>query len=203
MHAPQIPILLLTGPSRTAKAALLDLMLAGCAGERTLVIENEAGYLQSHRLVAHGRDGGSAVRIRPCVCCRPAASWTATLRDATWRFSRHGVRQFDAVVFVASARADPAELKRELATEAPAARCLGTLLAVDGTSWLDRPDGDDAARAALQAADWIWTGEAGGSAERLYMRMARVDPRSSRIRAADLVQLMTNCAPSILPAATT
>ncbi|MBL8380196.1 MAG: hypothetical protein JNM79_20170 [Burkholderiales bacterium] len=202
MPALHFPLLILGGPSRPAKAALLRLLLDSPAGERMLVIENEAGHVQAHALLAHGRDAGSVARIRPCACCLPAASWTATLRDATWRFSRNGVRQFDAVIVVASARADPALLAGALGTDMPAARHVGTLLALDDSVWLDGGGLDGPPHGALHAADWVWTGETGDRATRLFDRVATVHPGARCASANDLLRHMTNCALPALPAAT-
>ncbi len=51
-----------------------------------------------------------------CLCCTIGGDLASTLKDAHWRFSRDGERQFDRVVIETTGLADPAPIIPTLMT---------------------------------------------------------------------------------------
>ncbi len=81
------------------KTTVLNHLVHQPARARTLVIINELGEVGLDRLLVSRVDDDTVVEMSSgCLCCTVRGDLIATLKDATWRFSRGGERQFDRVV---------------------------------------------------------------------------------------------------------
>ncbi|MCB5184070.1 GTP-binding protein [Methylobacillus gramineus] len=115
-----IPVTLLTGFLGSGKTTLLNRWLQQPEMADTLVIINEFGQVGlDHLLVAHQPDSTTVVELNNgCLCCNLRTDLKQTLKDISWRFSRHGQRQFKRVVIETSGLADPAPILHTIMSDA-------------------------------------------------------------------------------------
>lgn len=110
-----IPVTLLTGFLGSGKTTALNALVRQPEMARTLVIINEFGQIGlDHLLVTHSAEDIVVEMSSGCLCCTIRGDLVKTLRDAVWRFSRGGVRQFDRVVIETTGLADPAPVLHTL-----------------------------------------------------------------------------------------
>lgn len=113
-----IPVTLLTGFLGSGKTTVLNSLVRRREMARTLVIINEFGQIGlDHLLVAHSVEDIVVEMSSGCLCCTIRGDLVKTLRDAVWRFSREGQRQFDRVVIETTGLADPAPVLHTLMTD--------------------------------------------------------------------------------------
>jgi G3E family GTPase len=115
MPAPLIPVTLLTGFLGSGKTTLLNHLVRQPELARTLVIINEFGEIGlDHLLMSRVADGSVVEMSSGCLCCTVRGDLVSTLKDAHWRYSRAGERQFDRVVIETTGLADPAPIIQTL-----------------------------------------------------------------------------------------
>ncbi len=108
MRHERIPLILLTGFLGSGKTTLLNQLVQLPEFSRTLVIINEFGETSlDHLLVSKSSDEQIVELSSGCICCTIRGDLAKTLSDATWRFARNGVRQFDRVVIETTGLAEP------------------------------------------------------------------------------------------------
>jgi G3E family GTPase len=113
-----IPVTLLTGFLGSGKTTVLNALVRRPEMARTLVVINEFGQIGlDHMLVAHSAEDIVVEMDTGCLCCTIRHDLIRTLRDAVWRFSREGVRQFDRLVIETTGLADPAPILHTLMTD--------------------------------------------------------------------------------------
>ena len=113
-----IPVTLLTGFLGSGKTTVLNALVQRPEMARTLVVINEFGQIGlDHLLVAHSAEDIVVEMNSGCLCCTIRVDLVKTLRDAVWRFSREGVRQFDRLVIETTGLADPAPILHTLMTD--------------------------------------------------------------------------------------
>jgi len=142
--AAPIPVTLLTGFLGSGKTTLLNRLVCQPAMRGALVIINEFGSIGlDHLLVAHTAE--TIVEMNSgCLCCTIRGDLARTLREALWRFSRAGRRQFDRVVIETTGLADPAPILHTLMADAVLLRhyrldgVVTTVDLVNGADTLDR-----------------------------------------------------------------
>jgi len=142
--AAPIPVTLLTGFLGSGKTTLLNRLVRQPAMRGALVIINEFGSIGlDHLLVAHTAE--TIVEMNSgCLCCTIRGDLARTLREALWRFSRAGRRQFDRVVIETTGLADPAPILHTLMADAVLLRhyrldgVVTTVDLVNGADTLDR-----------------------------------------------------------------
>lgn len=114
----RIPVYLLTGFLGSGKTTVLNQLVKQPELARTLVIINEFGAVSlDHLLVSHANEDIVVELGSGCLCCSIRGDLAKTLRDATWRFARQGVRQFDRVIIETTGLADPAPVIHTLLTD--------------------------------------------------------------------------------------
>lgn len=112
-----MPVTLLTGFLGSGKTTVLNHLVRQPALARTLVIINEFGEVGlDHLLMNHLPDDAVVEMSSGCLCCTIRGDLVSTLKDAHWRFSRGGERQFDRVVIETTGLADPAPIIQTLMT---------------------------------------------------------------------------------------
>ena len=110
-----IPVTLLTGFLGSGKTTLLNHLVRRPELERTLVVINEFGEVGlDHLLMTRVADSTVVELSSGCLCCTVRGDLVSTLKDAHWRFSRGGSRQFDRVVIETTGLADPAPIIQTL-----------------------------------------------------------------------------------------
>ncbi|WP_058553942.1 GTP-binding protein [Thiohalocapsa sp. ML1] len=127
MPTPLIPVTLLTGFLGSGKTTVLNHLVRQPELARTLVIINELGEIGlDHLLLTRIADDSVVEMSSGCLCCTIRGDLIGTLKDAHWRFSRGGERQFDRVVIETTGLADPAPLDAQPAAlkQAAMADCL-------------------------------------------------------------------------------
>ena len=113
-----IPVTLLTGFLGSGKTTVLNALVQRPEMARTLVVINEFGQIGlDHMLVAHSTEDILVEMDSGCLCCTIRGDLVRTLRDAVWRFSREGVRQFDRLVIETTGLSDPAPILHTLMTD--------------------------------------------------------------------------------------
>lgn len=121
-HQPQMsesltPVTLLTGFLGSGKTTVLSHLVRQPGLARTLVIINEFGEVGlDHLLMSRLPDDSVVEMSSGCLCCTIRSDLVSTLKDAHWRFSRAGERQFDRVVIETTGLADPAPIVQTLMT---------------------------------------------------------------------------------------
>lgn len=112
---------------------------------RTLVVINEFGEIGLDHQLFSATDETEVVALDSgCLCCTIRGDLARTLRDAPWRYSREGKRQFDRMVIETTGLADPAPILHTLMTDPRIARqyrldgIVTTVDAVHGQATLDR-----------------------------------------------------------------
>lgn len=112
-----IPITLLTGFLGSGKTTVLNHLVRRPELARTLVIVNEFGEVGlDHLLMSRVPDDAVVEMSSGCLCCTVRGDLVSTLKDAHWRYSRAGERQFDRVVIETTGLADPAPILHTLMT---------------------------------------------------------------------------------------
>ncbi|MGJ7530657.1 CobW family GTP-binding protein [Variovorax sp. GB1P17] len=113
-----VPVTLLTGFLGSGKTTVLNALVRRPEMARALVIINEFGQIGlDHLLMAHSAEDIVVEMSSGCLCCTIRGDLVKTLRNALWRFSRGGVRQFNRVVIETTGLADPAPILHTLMTE--------------------------------------------------------------------------------------
>ncbi|NBC23175.1 MAG: GTP-binding protein [Gammaproteobacteria bacterium] len=113
----QIPLTLLTGFLGSGKTTVLSHLVRQPELARTLVIVNEFGEVGlDHLLMSRVPDDAVVEMSSGCLCCTVRGDLVSTLKDAHWRYSRAGERQFDRVVIETTGLADPAPILQTLMT---------------------------------------------------------------------------------------
>jgi G3E family GTPase len=113
----RIPVTLLTGFLGSGKTTALNHLVQRPELARTLVIINEFGEVGlDHLLMSRVPDDTVVEMSSGCLCCTIRGDLVSTLKDAQWRFSRGGERQFDRVVIETTGLADPAPIVQTLMT---------------------------------------------------------------------------------------
>ncbi len=155
-HPQRIPVTLLTGFLGSGKTTLLNALVQQPSMSRALVIINEFGEIGlDHQLFAASTDGEQIELSNGCICCSIRTDLARTLREAVWRFSREGQRQFDRLIIETTGLADPAPIVHTLMTESRVARhyaldgIVTVMDAASGSLTLDRHE--EALRQAAMA----------------------------------------------------
>lgn len=113
-----IPVTLLTGFLGSGKTTLLNRLVRRPGMNRILVVINEFGEIGlDHQLFSATEDTEVIALDSGCLCCTIRGDLARTLRDAPWRFSRGGQRQFDRLVIETTGLADPAPILHTLMTD--------------------------------------------------------------------------------------
>lgn len=141
----RVPISVLTGFLGSGKTTVLNHLIGQPELSRTLVLINEFGEIGlDHDLVTHSKDDVVIEMSSGCLCCTMRGDLAKTLRDAPWRYSRHGKVWFDRVVIETTGLADPAPILHTLISEPSVARrysldgVIATVDAVNGGDTLNR-----------------------------------------------------------------
>lgn len=114
----RIPVYLLTGFLGSGKTTVLNQLVKQADMARTLVIINEFGAVSlDHLLVSHANEDIVVELGSGCLCCTIRGDLAKTLHDASWRYARNGVRQFDRVMIETTGLADPAPVLHTLLTD--------------------------------------------------------------------------------------
>ena len=112
-----IPITLLTGFLGSGKTTVLNHLAQQAEFADTLVIINEFGEIAlDHMLVAHSAENIIMEMGSGCLCCSIRGDLIKTLRDISWRFARHGKRQFQRVFIETTGLTDPLPIIHTLTT---------------------------------------------------------------------------------------
>jgi G3E family GTPase len=113
----RIPVTLLTGFLGSGKTTVLNHLVCQPGFARTLVIVNEFGEVGlDHLLVSRLADDTLVEMSSGCLCCTLRGDLIAALKNATWRFTRGGERQFDRVIIETTGLADPVPIMHTLMT---------------------------------------------------------------------------------------
>ncbi len=206
----RIPVYLLTGFLGSGKTTVLNQLLKQTDMARTLVIINEFGAVSlDHLLVSYANEDIVVELGSGCLCCTIRGDLAKTLRDASWRYARNGLRQFDRVIIETTGLADPAPVLHTLLTDRSIFsqyRLQGvvtTIDAVNATATLDRhPEAQKQAGLAdlLLLTKTDLTADVATDAElslqRLRQRLKRMNPQARLLQiqdgalaAAELLQL--------------
>ena len=133
-----IPVTIMTGFLGSGKTTVLNHLVRQPELADALVIINEFGEIGlDHLLVAQSTENIVTEMSSGCLCCTIRGDLTKTLRDITWRFSRHGKRQFRRVLIETTGLADPAPIIHTLMTEPTLAnryRLDGIVVTIDGVT---------------------------------------------------------------------
>ncbi len=138
MRHERIPLILLTGFLGSGKTTLLNQLVQLPEFSRTLVIINEFGETSlDHLLVSKSSDDQIVELSSGCICCTIRGDLAKTLSDATWRFARNGVRQFDRVVIETTGLAEPTPILQIISNTPKlydSYRMQGTVTVVDAVN---------------------------------------------------------------------
>ncbi len=138
MRHERIPLILLTGFLGSGKTTLLNQLVQLPEFSRTLVIINEFGETSlDHLLVSKSSDEQIVELSSGCICCTIRGDLAKTLSDATWRFARNGVRQFDQVVIETTGLAEPTPILQMISNTPKlydSYRVQGTVTVVDAVN---------------------------------------------------------------------
>lgn len=185
-----IPVTLLTGFLGSGKTTLLNHLVRQPELARTLVIINEFGEVGlDHLLMSRVADDTVVEMSSGCLCCTIRGDLVSTLKDAHWRFSRGGERQFDRVVIETTGLADPAPIIHTLMTVDVIARRYrldGVVTTLDLTNAGDTLDTQPEALKQAAVADCLLLTKADlaepAAVTALEQRLHRINPAGRRLR---------------------
>jgi G3E family GTPase len=190
MPTPLIPVTLLTGFLGSGKTTVLNHLVRQPELARTLVIINELGEIGlDHLLLTRVADDSVVEMSSGCLCCTIRGDLIGTLKDAHWRFSRGGERQFDRVVIETTGLADPAPIIHTLVTVGVIARRYrldGVVATLDLTNAGRTLDAQPAALKQAAMADCLLLTKADlaepAAVAALEARLQGINPAARRLR---------------------
>jgi len=205
LAASRIPVYLLTGFLGSGKTTVLNHLLKQAAMARTLVIINEFGAVSlDHLLVSHANEDIVVELGSGCLCCTIRGDLAKTLRDASWRYARNGVRQFDRVMIETTGLADPAPVLHTLLTDRSVFsqyRLQGVVTTIDAVNAMATLDRHPEAQKQAGLADLLLltktdlTEDAATdpalSSQRLQQRLKRMNPQARLLQVQDGVLAAT------------
>uniref|UniRef100_A0A486XTY5 Metal chaperone, involved in Zn homeostasis, GTPase of COG0523 family n=1 Tax=Rheinheimera sp. BAL341 TaxID=1708203 RepID=A0A486XTY5_9GAMM len=155
----RIPLFLLTGFLGSGKTTLLNALLKQPQFAKTLIVINELGDISlDHLLVAHSSEDNVIELSSGCICCSIRGDLAKTLLDISWRFTRHGKRQFDRVIIETTGMAAPGSIIHTVMAEPKIAnqyRLQGIAVTVDAVNGANTLKRYNEARQQAAVADLL------------------------------------------------
>jgi G3E family GTPase len=180
----RIPVSVLTGFLGSGKTTVLNHLVRSADMARALVVINEFGAVGlDHDLVTRSNEDMVVEMIGGCLCCTIRGDLARTLRDAPWRFARHGQPWFDRVVIETTGLADPAPILHTLMTDPRLAslyRLDAVIATVDAATGMATLDSQAEAVKQAAVADRLLLTKTDlvgmGAQDRLRDRLATLNP---------------------------